>query len=224
MRRAKRAIAELAEEVESIQKLNGEINEAGYSEDLRENVGEGLKRAVAGMREAADRAEARLKEVEAAAGLDGRDVAAAAAELAAIRASAAALLAAGRPGNASVSYVGGTVAQPDPATSPAKLHVSIGPVAAAPYWIVDAAVRSGPGFEHYYYSAALVFSCSSSRFPGSVSKSLFILSRRPRLDPHIVRRFLAKAGSLGIYNDCNDPFLFTLQRGGNCGRVLASAG
>lgn len=109
--------------------------------------------------------------------------------------------------NAKVSSVQGGITQN--ASSPGKLEVSINGV-KAPYWILQVQEDGRGG-----YGAALVYSCRE--IAGLAAKSLFILSREPYLDEKVVEGFLKQAELYGIYNDCDDPFLFTVQRGGNCG-------
>ncbi|MCO5551529.1 hypothetical protein L7F22_005033 [Adiantum nelumboides] len=131
----------------------------------------------------------------------------------AVGVGAKALAANGQPvKDASVSSVSGSITQPN-ATSAAKLQVSI-IGNKAPYWII-ALERSSQGA----CSAALVYSCS--QVAGVAAKSLFVLSREPQLQRSTLDAFLAKAASLGIYNDCEDPFFLTLQRGGDCGQPSA---
>lgn len=128
--------------------------------------------------------------------------------LEAIKATSATLLLDGKPiENGSVRSVNGRITQNSGAA--AKLEVSING-AMAPYWIIDLEGDGKGG-----YAAALVYSCTEVAVVG-VTKSLFILSREPQLDEQIVQKFLDRASSYGIYDDCDDPFLFTVQRNALC--------
>ncbi|KAG6548190.1 hypothetical protein Mapa_010241 [Marchantia paleacea] len=80
----------------------------------------------------------------------------------------------------------------------------------APYLIL-----SVDGFPNMGYNAALIYSCTE--VPGAHYKqALFIISRTPTLSEIVIDRFLGVATFHGISNDCDDPFLYTVQNSPLC--------
>ncbi|KAH7276595.1 hypothetical protein KP509_39G013500 [Ceratopteris richardii] len=223
------ALHRLASDVSLIQQANGEINQANYP-----SGGRTLQSSVADIKKFTKEAEyqqdaiaqfaAELNKTRAKARKESAEIqntlnsaalkvsqssAAIEVGLNTMKVRAKSLLSTGQPiNNGNVYSVPGTITQPN-ATSPAKLEVSIF-TSRAPYWII-ALEKAKDGA----YSAALIYSCQQG-----VGKSLFVLSREPTMAMATLHGFLSKAESLGIYNDCEDPFLLTLQRGGTCGRPL----
>ena len=61
------------------------------------------------------------------------------------------------------------------------------------------------------YSALLVYTCSVNA-NGDPTTDLVLLSRTPTLTPQAVINFLSIANSLGVFTDCDNPFVPTLQR------------
>ncbi|KAH7276600.1 hypothetical protein KP509_39G013800 [Ceratopteris richardii] len=221
------ALHRLAADVSLVQQANGDISQANYSSGGRtlqssiDVINRYTKDAEEHQDAIADfavelnkiRAEAtkESKEAQKTLGSAALKIGASSAGievgLKALEVGAKYLMSNGQPiDNGGVSSVTGTITQPN-ATSPAKLEVAIS-VAKSPYWII-ALEKAKDGA----YSAALVYSCQQG-----VGKSLFVLSREPTLEMTTLAAFLSKAESLGIYNDCEDPFLLTLQRGGSCGQ------
>ncbi|KAH7276599.1 hypothetical protein KP509_39G013700 [Ceratopteris richardii] len=219
------ALDRLAADVTLVQQANGDISQANYSpggRTLQSSVdvinrftkdAEEQRNTIANFAaelnnirsEATKESEQAQKTLGSAAVKIGASSAGIGVALKALEVGAKSLLSNGQPvGDGSVSSVMGTIAQPS-ATSPAKLQVTIN-VAKSPYWII-ALEKAKDGS----YSAALVYSCQQG------GKSLFVLSREPTLEMTTLDAFLSTAESLGIYNDCEDPFILTLQRGGSCG-------
>lgn len=93
--------------------------------------------------------------------------------------------------------------------SEAKLSVTFSPVPGklfpAPYWIlaVDGASSSG-------YNAALVYSCANV-LTGGVDQTLWVLARSPSLSQDVTNKFLSLAANLGIKQDCDSPFVYTVR-------------
>ncbi|KAH7276601.1 hypothetical protein KP509_39G013900 [Ceratopteris richardii] len=226
---AELALQSLSDDVSLVQQTNGQISQANYTGDRTLNSSvEGIKLNV---EEAEVEQQAILKFATELSDIIGEvkeenttaaevlvttslkvaeSVAAIAVSLKAVELASEVLLTNGQPiEDASVSSVTGTITQPDAAAA-AKLEVTI-IGNEAPYWVIDLE-RSDDGS----YSAALVYSCTEG-----TGKSLFVLSREPTLAQATLDGFLAKAESLGIYNDCEDPFLFTLQKGGDCGQAVS---
>lgn len=237
---AQYALQNLSDDVSLIQKVNGQISQANYSSslqssvaDIKEHVKEGgqEQEAVASLASTLNKIRGQVKDVsyksgwskESKAALEqaalslgsiavkvGASSTAIELNLKAVGFGANSLQGNGHPiDDPSVSSVTGSITQPN-ATAAAKLEVSINSN-KAPYWII-ALEKSNQGA----YSAALVYSCRE--VAGLTAKSLFILSREPELEKATLDAFLAKAELLGIYNDCEDPFLLTVQRGGDCGQ------
>ncbi|KAI5077954.1 hypothetical protein GOP47_0007778 [Adiantum capillus-veneris] len=191
--------------VSTLNKIRGQVKDASHKSGLREKSKAALEHAALSLASIALKVGASNNAIELS--------------LKAVGVGAKALAGNGHPVNdASVSSVSGSIIQPN-ATSPAKLAVSI-IGNKAPYWII-ALEKSKSSQSMGAYSAALVYSCSE--VAGVTAKSLFVLSREAQLQRSTLDAFLAKAESFGIYNDCEDPFLLTLQRGGNCGQPSSAS-
>lgn len=238
---AEQTLQDLADDVSLIQEENGQISQANYSsarslqssaDAMNEYVKAASKEqgAIASLASNLNKIRARVWEMghkswseESKLALEQASVALGSIALKvgasssvievglkAVGLGAKALLKNGQPiEDGRVSSVTGAITQPS-AVSAGKLEVTING-GKAPYWIIGVEKS-----EEGAYSAALVYSCTA------VAKSLFVLSREPEVQKGTLDAFLAKAHSLGIYNDCEDPFLLTLQRGGDCGKPSSS--
>lgn len=230
----------IAEDVTHIQQVNGQISQANASSlqssiaDINEYVDEARReqRQVAGLVGGLNKIGAQVWELGKKAGISvkakrelqqaSKTLTSFAADLKessssmklalnALHAKAISLLTNAQPiQHPHVSFVTGRITQPN-ATSAGKLEVTINGT-TAPYWIIGLESDSKGA-----YSAAMVYSCRE--VAGVSAKSLFVLSKERQVDHATLQGFLAKAELLGIYNDCEDPFLLTLQRGGTCGKV-----
>lgn len=95
-------------------------------------------------------------------------------------------------------------------SSPGKLEMDFYGV-SSPYWIIglEGSARKG-------YDAAMVYWCREG-LNGGIYEDLFLLSRSGKLRGSILGKFTRMAAEYGIYLDCDNPLIFTDQRGGSCG-------
>ncbi|KAJ7531060.1 hypothetical protein O6H91_14G031000 [Diphasiastrum complanatum] len=118
------------------------------------------------------------------------------------------------PAPSHLSYVRGNAIQN--ISSAAKLEVIIDGF-SGPYWILDLVGQAKDG-----YAASLVYGCTENE-RDNITENLFIISRTSKLSQDIINQLMQVAENNGINTDCDDPFLYTVQLGGDCGNPPVTA-